>query len=450
MAVSRKYLSRNTFVPIIARGDGHQARAFAALEHLILVTQPTFAATGLADYLLHALSIRNFQTPTPIQVSAIPALLAGKDLLGIAQTGTGKTLAFVLPMLQHLAAENVRAAPFAARALILAPTRELALQIDEALRQMSAGSRLRSVVIIGGASRFRQTEAMRRGADIVIGTPGRICDLMQTRELQLAGVRSFVLDEADRMLDLGFIKDIRRIVATLPANRQSALFSATMPGEVAALANGMLRDPVRVEIARVEATTPKIEQSVHFVGASGKPTLLRGLLDDAALSRVIVFTRTKRGANKVAETLEASGVQVNALHGNKSQSQREKALDQFRSGRARVLVATDIAARGIDVTGVSHVINYDLPAEPESYVHRIGRTARAGKAGIAISFCDPSERGTLRAIERLMGLAIPATGAMPAEVHTAAPKPYRGPAPQAPRNQRSFRPRQRSGMRSAA
>jgi len=450
MAVSRKYLSRNTFVPIIARGDGHQARAFAALEHLILVTQPTFAATGLADYLLHALSTRNFQTPTPIQVSAIPALLAGKDLLGIAQTGTGKTLAFVLPMLQHLAAENVRAAPFAARALILAPTRELALQIDEALRQMAAGSRLRSVVIIGGASRFRQTEAMRRGADIVIGTPGRICDLMQTRELQLAGVRSFVLDEADRMLDLGFIKDIRRIVATLPANRQSALFSATMPGEVAALANGMLRDPVRVEIARVEATTPKIEQSVHFVGSSGKPTLLRGLLDDAAFSRVIVFTRTKRGANKVAETLEASGMQVNALHGNKSQSQREKALDQFRSGRARVLVATDIAARGIDVTGVSHVINYDLPAEPESYVHRIGRTARAGKAGIAISFCDPSERGTLRAIERLMNLAIPVIGGMPAEVHTAAPKPYRGPAPQAPRNQRSFRPRQRSGMRSAA
>jgi ATP-dependent RNA helicase RhlE len=414
------------------------------------VTNPTFAATGLAETLLHALKARNFHTPTPIQVSAIPALLAGKDLLGIAQTGTGKTLAFVLPMLQHLSAENLRAAPFTTRALILAPTRELALQIDEALRQMTVGSRLRSVVIIGGASRFRQTESMRRGADIVIGTPGRVCDLMQTRELQLGGVRSFVLDEADRMLDLGFIKDIRRIVATLPANRQSALFSATMPGEVAALANGMLRDPVRVEIARVEATTPKIEQSVHFVGQSGKPALLRGLLEDPAFSRVIVFTRTKRGANKVAETLEASGVRVNALHGNKSQSQREKALDQFRSGRARVLVATDIAARGIDVTGVSHVINFDLPSEPESYVHRIGRTARAGAAGIAISFCDPTERSTLRAIERLTNTAIPVIGAVPADFHTAAPKPSRGPAPNQPQNRRSFRPRQRTGMRSAA
>jgi ATP-dependent RNA helicase RhlE len=418
------------------------------------VTNPTFAATGLAEPLLRALSAQKFHTPTPIQVSAIPALLAGKDLLGIAQTGTGKTLAFVLPMLQHLSAENLRAAPFTTRALILAPTRELALQIDEALRQMTAGSRLRSVVIIGGASRFRQTEAMRRGADIVIGTPGRICDLMQTRELQLGGVRSFVLDEADRMLDLGFIKDIRRIVATLPANRQSSLFSATMPGEVTALANGMLRDPVRVEIARVEATTPKIQQSVHFVGQSGKPTLLRGLLDDPGFSRVIVFTRTKRGANKVAETLEASGIQVNALHGNKSQPQREKALDQFRSGRARVLVATDIAARGIDVTGVSHVINYDLPAEPESYVHRIGRTARAGLAGIAISFCDPTERSTLRAIERLMNASIPVIGTVPADFHAAAPKPSRGPAPNQlqgrPQNRSSFRPRQRTGMRSAA
>jgi ATP-dependent RNA helicase RhlE len=419
------------------------------------VTDQTFAALGLAEPLLRALAAQRFTTPTPIQAQAIPALLADRDLLGIAQTGTGKTAAFVLPLLQHLARENLRSAPFATRALILAPTRELALQIDETVRNLGAQLRLRSVVIIGGASRFRQTESMRRGADIVIGTPGRICDLMATRELQIGGAHRFVLDEADRMLDLGFIRDIRRIAAALPAQRQSALFSATMPAEVAALAQGMLKDPERVEIARAPETTPRIAQSVHFVGGGGKPTLLRGLLDDPALQRVIVFTRTKHGANKVAESLAGAAVPSAALHGNKSQSQRERALDQFRSGRVRVLVATDIAARGIDVTGVSHVINYDLPAEPESYVHRIGRTARAGAEGIAISFCDPAERSTLRAIERLMGSAIPVIGSVPAEAaHQAPPgrfgKPGGAPngAPGAAR--RRFRPRQRTGMRSAA
>ena len=244
---------------------------------------------------------------------------------------------------------------------------------------------------------------MRRGADIVIGTPGRVCDLMQTRELQLGAVSQFVLDEADRMLDLGFIKDIRRIVAALPPQRQSCLFSATMPAEVASLANSLLRDPVRVEIARKEETAPKIEQFVHL---SRRPASSRCCCPccwtTRRFSRVIVFTRTKHGANKVAGVLENAGIQVNAMHGNKSQPQREKALREFRSGRARVLVATDIAARGIDVTGISHVINFDLPVEPENYVHRIGRTARAGAAGIAISFCDPSERGVLRQIERQM------------------------------------------------
>ena len=398
------------------------------------MTQTTFANLGLAEALLRALAAKEFTVPTPIQAQAIPPLLQGRDLLGIAQTGTGKTAAFSLPLMQHLSADNIRAGAFGTRALILAPTRELALQIDEAIRTFGANSKLRTVVIIGGASRFKQVEAMRRGADIVVGTPGRVCDLMQTRELNLSNVKQFVLDEADRMLDLGFIKDIRRIVALLPAQRQSALFSATMPSEVASLANGLLRDPTRVEIERLEETTPKIDQTVYHLPISAKLPLLGKLLEDPAFSRVIVFTRTKRGANKVSETLEIAGHRVNALHGNKSQPQREKALDQFRSGRARVLVATDIAARGIDVTGVSHVINFDVPVEPESYVHRIGRTARAGAAGHAITFCDGSERGTLRSIERLIGGPIPvADGSGPPQPQTA---------PIDPRQQRHDRPKQ--------
>ena len=421
------------------------------LELYSLVTSSTFAALGLAEPLLRALIAQNFETPTPIQAGAIPALLAGRDLLGVAQTGTGKTAAFGLPMLQQLAADNVRAAPFATRALILAPTRELALQIDESLRRLSGTLRVRSVTILGGVSRFRQVEQMRRGTDIVVGTPGRICDLMGTRELRLGAVTQFVLDEADRMLDLGFIKDIRRIVAALPAQRQSSLFSATMPKEVSGLAESLLRDPVRVSIAPVAATTPKIEQQVHFVSQSDKRPLLSALLKDPALQRVIVFTRTKRGADRVAEGLEQGGESVIAIHGNKSQPQREKALDRFRSGRARVLVATDIAARGIDVTGISHVVNYDLPVEPESYVHRIGRTARAGASGIAISFCDATEHGALRAIERVTGTAIPVVGgkAPPPQQQQrqqphAAPFRKQGGAPA-----RSGRPRRR-GMRAAA
>ncbi len=412
------------------------------------MTSLTFAGLGLPDVLLHALTAKHFTTPTPIQADTIPPLMAGKDLLGIAQTGSGKTAAFSLPILAHLIAEPRRPGPFQTRALILAPTRELALQIDEAIRTMAAGARIRTVVIIGGASRYKQCENMRRGADIVIGTPGRVRDLMNTRELSINTAEKFVLDEADRMLDLGFIRDIRHIVAALPARRQSALFSATMPGEVAQLAAGLLREPVRVEIAREEGTEPKIAQSVRFVPTSGKQALLTELLADPALSRVIVFTRTKHGANKVAEKLESAGVQVDAIHGNKSQPQRERALRDFRTGRARVLVATDIAARGIDVTGVSHVINFDLPAEPESYVHRIGRTARAGAEGIAIAFCDPSERSTLRQIERLMGEKVPVVGETPPDTYKAPPKPQQnrrgGPGRFQAKNQG------RQGMRSAA
>ena len=385
------------------------------------MTSSTFAALGLAEPVLRALGAQHFTTPTPIQAASVPPLLAGRDLLGIAQTGTGKTGAFGLPLLQHLATAALHATPFHASALILAPTRELAQQIDDSQRKLGAGLRVRSVTILGGVSRSRQVAAMRGGANIVVGTPGRICDLMAAGELRLAAARHLVLDEADRMLDLGFIRDIHRIAA---AQRQSSLFSATMPQEIAHLAEAMLRNPIRVSIAPIVASIPKIEEVVHFVPQAGKRPLLGRLLADPAMSRVLVFTRTKCGADRVAGDLERDGVLVDALHGNKSQPARERALDRFRSGRARVLVATDIAARGIDVTGVSHVINFDLPVEPESYVHRIGRTARDGAAGIAISLCDTAEHGALRMIEQATGKPISVgSGSPPLASSAQAAKP---------------------------
>ena len=382
------------------------------------MTSPTFASLGLAEPILRALAKQNFEIPTPIQAGTIPQLLAGHDLLGVAQTGTGKTAAFALPILQHLAASPRRPRPFSTSCLILAPTRELALQIDAAIRSFANGQPISTCVILGGVGRRPQEERMRRGPDIVVGTPGRIRDLMGTKHLRLDQVTHFVLDEADRMLDLGFIRDIRHVVAALPTQRQSMLFSATMPAEVSQLANSFLRDPQRVEVTPDVRTPEKIEQHVHFVDASGKRALLTRLLEDPELARVIVFTRTKHGANKVADHLTAARVQTEALHGNKSQDAREKSLDRFRSGRARVLVATDIASRGIDVTGISHVINFDLPVEPESYVHRIGRTARAGNSGIAISFCDHTERAALRAIERVAGVTLRPVGAVPPDTYT--------------------------------
>ena len=372
-----------------------------------------FASLGLAEPLLRALQRTGFTVPTPIQADAIPHLLAGRDLLGIAQTGTGKTAAFALPLLHHLHTARAATAPHTTHALILAPTRELALQIIESIKALG-DQRLRIAAVIGGQSRGAQVQRLRPGADIVVGTPGRVRDLMGTNELRLGSVRHFVLDEADRMLDPGFIRDIERIAAALPAARQSALFSATMPPEVEKLTRGMLRDPVRVAVTPAEMVVPRIAQSVHFVPQAERARLLVDLLGDRALARVIVFTRTKRGADRVAEALEDAGHGVAALHGNKSQPQRIKALDRFRDGRARVLVATDIAARGIDVAAVSHVINYDLPAQPEDYVHRIGRTARAGASGEAISFCDPQEAKMLRAIEHAAGTAITVAGGAPA------------------------------------
>ncbi|MDE2006034.1 MAG: DEAD/DEAH box helicase [Rhodospirillales bacterium] len=401
------------------------------------MTISTFAAFDLAAPLPRALADAGFSTPTPIQAEALPPLLVGSDLLGIAQTGSGKTAAFLLPLLQSLIRAPFRAQPRTTAALILAPTRELALQIEESLRRLGAGQRLRIAIIMGGASRHAQVRRMAAGVDIVIGTPGRVCDLLAAGELRLDRVRYFVLDEADRMLDLGFIRDIRRVLAALPPSgaggRQSMLFSATMPQEVASLAEGLLRDPVRVAIAAAPATLPKIEQSVHFVPTAGKRALLGDLLADPAMARVIVFTRTKHGADRVAIGLAGDGVAVEALHGNKSQPQRIRALDRFRSGRARVLVATDIAARGIDVVGVSHVVNFDLPVQAEDYVHRIGRTARAGASGIAISFCDPAERGALRAIERVAGTRIEVASGEAVAANDAAP------AREAPRGRRRRR-----------
>ena len=361
----------------------------------------SFSALGVAEPLCRALRAEGYTQPTPIQAKAIPVLLAGKDVLGIAQTGTGKTAAFLLPLMQRLAGKREPAGSRGARALILAPTRELALQIGEFARVYGRHLGLRHTVILGGVGQTPQVKALASGVDVLIATPGRLLDLLDQGHVRLDKASCLVLDEADRMLDMGFIRDVRKIVARVPKNRQSMLFSATMPADVAELAREMLRDPVRVEVTPAATTVDKVDQHVFFVNAPAKRDLLSKLLRNPAFSRVLVFTRTKHGANRVAKHLASSGVSADAIHGNKSQGARQQALERFRAGRARVLVATDIAARGIDVDGVTHVINYEIPNVPESYVHRIGRTARAGAAGIALSFCDPSERADLRSIEKL-------------------------------------------------
>jgi len=362
----------------------------------------SFSTLGVAEPLQRALTAENYLHPTPIQTQAIPLVLSGRDVLGIAQTGTGKTAAFGLPLLQRLAGNPVAPEPKSPRALILAPTRELALQIGDSLRSYGRNLKLRYAVILGGVNQNKQVSAVRNGVDILVATPGRLLDLIDQKHVRLNTVSALVIDEADRMFDMGFLRDVRRIVAMLPRKRQSLLFSATMPADVAKLVAEVLNDPVRVDISPTVVTADRVEQNVHFVDTKDKRALLSSLLGDRAMARVLVFTRTKHGANKVADHLEKSGHAAEVIHGNKSQNARVRALEEFKAGRARILVATDIAARGIDVDGVSHVINFDIPNEPESYVHRIGRTARAGNAGIAISFCDSSERGSLRDIERLI------------------------------------------------
>ena len=365
------------------------------------MTLSTFAELGVAEPLQRALHAENYLNPTPIQQQAIPLLLQGKDLLGIAQTGTGKTAAFALPLLQRLSESDRRAPARGAKALILAPTRELAIQIGEGIETYGRHLKLRHAVIFGGVGQNPQVRALSKGIDILVATPGRLLDLLAQKHLRLDAVETLILDEADRMLDMGFIRDVRKIVAAVPKKRHSLLFSATMPNDVAHLAADLLNDPRRVEITPAATTVERIEQQVYFVDGSRKRALLAGLLADRSFSRVIVFTRTKHGANRVAGHLEKTGITARAIHGNKSQSARQKALSEFKEGSVRVLVATDIAARGIDVDNVTHVINFELPNEPESYVHRIGRTARAGTTGIAVSFCDAKERSYLRDIERL-------------------------------------------------
>ena len=368
----------------------------------------TFADLGLAEPFLKALVAQGYEAPTPIQEQAIPPLLAGRDVLGLAQTGTGKTAAFALPMLTHLSAEpRRRPQPRAPRALVLTPTRELAIQVAESFVTLGQGGGFRVTAIFGGVGQNPQVAALMRGLDVLVATPGRLLDLMNQGHVDLRQVEILVLDEADRMLDMGFVRDVRKIVAQVPAKRRTLLFSATLPDSVAELAAGLLTNPVRVAVTPPSTTVERVDQRVLFVDRADKPELLRELFRDGGLAKAIVFTRTKHGANKVAERLAKAGIAAEAIHGNKSQNARQRALDAFKAGRVRALVATDIAARGLDVEAVSHVINFELPDEPEAYVHRIGRTARAGRDGVALSFCEAEEVGNLRDIERTIRQPVP-------------------------------------------
>ena len=366
-----------------------------------------FTDFGLADPILAALTASGYETPTPIQAQAIPQVMTGKDLLGIAQTGTGKTAAFALPTIHRLAGDRRRTAPHACRSLVLAPTRELASQIAESFSTYAQNLDLRIEVVFGGVSIGKQERALMRGVDVLVATPGRLLDLVDRGSCRLDQVEVLVLDEADQMLDLGFIHALKRIAKLVPRVRQSLFFSATMPQAIASLADNYLTDPVKVAVAPVAATVDRVVQGVFFCEAREKQVLLEHLLGQPGFDRVIVFTRTKHGADRVVKNLARAGIDAAAIHGNKSQPQRERALAAFRDGEIGVLVATDIAARGIDIDGVSHVVNFDLPNIPESYVHRIGRTARAGAEGSAVSFCAPDERAYLTSIERLIRAPVP-------------------------------------------
>jgi ATP-dependent RNA helicase RhlE len=392
------------------------------------VTKSNFADFGLAEPLILGLARARFDAPTPIQTQAIGPQLARRDILGIAQTGTGKTAAFALPILHQLIALGTRPAPRTCRALVLAPTRELAVQIEAAFRVLAGGARLSTLLVLGGTSRSAQVRALARGVDVVVATPGRLTDLMDDRAIVLDQTRFVVLDEADRMLDMGFIQPVRKIVAALHPRRQSALFSATMPAEVAGLAAQFLKDPVRVEVAPQATTIERTEQRVEPTETGAKRRRLVELVTGAGVGRTIVFARTKRGADRVAQNLVKDGVPAEVIHGNKAQNARQRALNAFRNGQARVLVATDIVARGIDVPGVTHVINYDLPDEPEAYVHRIGRTGRNGADGVAITLCAPDELKKLRAVEKLIRVALlPGAAAEPRPQGPRCAKPAPSP-----------------------
>jgi len=368
----------------------------------------SFSDLGLTESLLRSVATEGYSVPTPIQTKAIPHVLAGRDLLGCAQTGTGKTAAFALPILHRLveAGSKNPGRGRRIRALVLSPTRGLAAQIADSFRVYGQYTGLRHTVVYGGVSQRPQTAALKNGVDILVATPGRMLDLMQQGFIDLRGVETFVLDEGDHMLDMGFIPDVRRIIAKLPASRQTLLFSATIPNDIRRLADQILRQPVSVHVAPETVAVESVEQSVYFVETNNKPQLLMHFLSNTPNTRVLVFTRTKRAADRVVRRLRMASVRAEAIHGNKSQGTRQRTLGNFKSGHTPVLIATDVAARGLDIDEISHVVNYDLPEVPETYVHRIGRTGRMGAAGIAVSFCGTEERPHLKAIERLISSAI--------------------------------------------
>ncbi len=395
----------------------------------------SFENLNLIEPILKALKTEGYTIPTPIQKQAIPLVLNRKDLLGCAQTGTGKTAAFAIPIIQLLCEDkNLAQGKRVIRSLILTPTRELAIQIGESFANYGRNTNLRYKVIFGGVSQHSQVESLRAGIDVLIATPGRLLDLMNQRHVDISKIQFFVLDEADRMLDMGFVHDVKKVIAKLPAKRQSLFFSATMPPVIVKLADTILVNPSKVEVTPVSSTANTINQVVYFVDKENKKNLLIDLLKDKKIERVLVFTRTKHGADKVAKDLTKNGINAQAIHGNKSQNARQNALNNFKSKLTRVLVATDIAARGIDIDELTHVINYELPNVPESYVHRIGRTGRAGASGIAIAFCDAEEKEYLRDIQKLIGKTIPVIDDHAYELknHTvtkAPPKPQRNSSP---------------------
>ena len=407
-----------------------------------------FAGLKLADPILRAVKDEGYTKTTPIQSQSIPSLLEGHDLLGVAQTGTGKTASFALPLLSHLALNDARPVKHCPRALILAPTRELAAQIADSLRTYGKYLQLRTTVVFGGTSIRPQIKAMNAGVHTLVATPGRLLDLMEQGYVRLDHVEVFILDEADRMLDMGFINDVKKIAAKVPKKRQTVLFSATMPRSVQGLAQGLLRDPVHVEVAPAATTAEKVEQSVMFLGKEDKLRLAADLMKDEDIKRVLIFTRTKHRADKLVKHLLQKNVEAEAIHGNKSQNARTRALKGFRGGRVRALVATDIAARGIDVDGITHVINFELPDEPESYVHRIGRTARAGATGIAISFCDMEERVNLRDIERTIRQKIEVIEDHPYHCPLTAKEPPKN-AKKAPQGKRGQQQKRRPAQAKA-
>ena len=397
-----------------------------------------FSKLGLSEAVLEGVKAMGYTDPTPIQLRAIPPILAGRDIIGSAQTGTGKTAAFAIPILQLLYKQKQEErGPRKIKTLILTPTRELAIQIDESFAAYGKHTGLSHAVIFGGVSQLPQVNILRKGIDILVATPGRLLDLISQGYIDLKDLKIFVLDEADRMLDMGFIHDVKRVITKLPAKRQTLFFSATMPPEIQKLADVLLTSPAKVEVTPVSSTAEAIDQSLYFVEKKDKPSLLLHLLNNSSISSVLVFTRTKHGADKVVKFLHRSHIASAAIHGNKSQNARQNALSNFKSGKIRVLVATDIAARGIDIDDLSHVINFELPDVPETYVHRIGRTGRAGNSGIAFSFCGADERDALKDIQKLIGKNIP--------VVNEHPFPSDAPAAPVPAMVRQKTPQQKPG-----